>query len=322
MELTAQQLDQARGVLVGTACGDALGAPLEFGLVVHYPRPIGMQPGRGWKAGEWTDDTSMAIIIARGAAEHGVLTEAPALDAIAVGFEEWARTAPDVGIQTKAVIAAARAHNIDGVHMTLAAKAFADATAHADGNGSLMRTAPVALAFLDDPAGLAAAARAVSSLTHAGVDSTDACVLWTSAIRVAVMEGKLDGLRAGLEYIAPERRALWLQRIEEAEGAEPWDFPNNGWVVHALQAAWSAITCDRPHEGVEGLNAFTHGIDHAVRCGHDTDTVAAIAGGVLGGLHGLAAVPTEWRELLNGWPGMGASDLVALTDTLVGKVGA
>ncbi len=314
--MQTQQQDRARGVLVGMACGDALGAPLEFGPVVPYPAQIGMSGGGsfGWKPGEWTDDTSMAIVIGRAIAEHGGLGD-QALDAIAAGFHKWARTAPDVGNQTRHVLGAARFHGTDARHLAAAAAEFAAASSKADGNGSLMRTAPVALAFLDDAVACAAAARAVSALTHAGQDSQDACVLWTNAIRVAVVDGSLDGLSAGLEFIAPERRELWESRIAEAEAGEPWDFPKNGWVVQALQAAWSAVVCTRTHDSAPA-DAFAHGVDHAVRCGNDTDTVAAIAGGLLGALHGLEAIPADWSGLVNGWPGMRGDDLVAMADAI------
>lgn len=312
--MDTQQQDRARGVLVGTAAGDALGAPLEFGPVVPYPASVEMKAGRGWKAGEWTDDTSMAIVIARAIAEYGGLGEA-AMDAVASGFHTWAATAPDVGIQTRHVLAVAHRTGTGAAALAAASAEFAATHEHADGNGSLMRTAPVALAFLHDAEACAAAARAVSALTHAGDDSQDACVLWTNAIRVAVLEGTLDGLHAGLELLPAERRELWAARIAEAEAGEPWDFKKNGWVVHALQAAWSAVVCTVDHEGAPA-SAFARGVDHAVRCGHDTDTVAAIAGGLLGALHGLSSVPTKWLDVLNGWPDMRAADLVALSDAI------
>ncbi len=320
MELTEQQRDRALGVFAGTACGDALGAPYEFHGTVNYPTPITMTGGgdMGWKPGEWTDDTSMAVIIAQALAEQGTLT-ADALDVIAVGFEQWERTAPDAGNQTRAVMADVRAHRVSGASMTRASRVFAEGNPRADGNGSLMRTAPIVLAYLDDADAMVNAARAASALTHAAADSTDACVLWCYAIHVAVMDGTLDGLRAGLEYLAPERRAVWRERIDAAEGAEPWDFPRNGWVVEALQAAWASITCKRTHEGVDGLNTFARGLDHAVRCGGDTDTVSAIAGGLLGGLHGLSGIPTAWTDVVHGWPGLRASDLVALSERIIGR---
>lgn len=322
MQLTAVQQDRARGVLIGQACGDALGAPLEFGPVVPYPAQITMTGGGAfnWKPGEWTDDTSMALIIARAIAEHGAYGPA-ALDAIAEGFHEWARTAPDVGSQTRHVLGAARFGGLDAKHLMAAARTYAAQHERSDGNGSLMRTAPLALAFLDDPDGLAVAAREVSALTHAGEDAMDACVLWTSALRVAVVEGMHDGLEHGLSYIATERRALWEERIGEAEASEPWDFPKNGWVVHAFQAAWAAVACAQDHESAP-RDAFERGVDHAVRCGYDTDTVGAIAGSLLGALHGYGAVPSEWRDVLNGWPGMDADALVALTDRICADVEA
>jgi hypothetical protein len=58
-------------------------------------------------------------------------------------------------------------------------------------------------------------------------------------------------------------------------------------------------------------------LDAAVRCGNDTDTVAAIAGGLLGAAYGASAVPAEWRRVLHGWPGLSTRDLVALATRTV-----
>jgi ADP-ribosylglycohydrolase len=82
-------------------------------------------------------------------------------------------------------------------------------------------------------------------------------------------------------------------------------------VVQALQAAWSAIaTTD------EGPGQLPRTLDAAVRCGFDTDTVAAIAGGLVGAAYGASAVPSEWRQLLHGWPGIGARELADLATTI------
>ena len=55
-----------------------------------------------------------------------------------------------------------------------------------------------------------------------------------------------------------------------------------------------------------------------MRAGDDTDTVAAIAGGLLGATYGASAVPAPWRQLLHGWPGLRSPDLVALAKRIVG----
>ena len=194
-------------------------------------------------------------------------------------------------------------------------------TGRTAGNGSLMRTAPVALAYLDDEAALVEAARAVSELTHYDPDACDACVLWCLAIRHAILTGKLD-VRIGLQRIPRERRDLWVSRLTVAEASKPADFTNNGWVVEALQAAWSAIVTtpipqDDPANGLFRVDHLGLALDAAVRGGNDTDTVAAIAGGLLGAAYGASAVPADWRRLLHGWPGLATRDLAALATRIV-----
>lgn len=318
MELTREQWDRARGVLIGTAYGDALGAPLEFGPVVPYPVAIEMRAGRGWERGEWTDDTAMAIVIAQALA--ATQDFGTTLQATAEGWQRWRHESKDVGVMTSAVLDSAAARGAGATLLRAAAADYAARVARHDGNGSLMRTAPVALAFLDDAHACADAARAFSALTHAGIDSQDACVLWTNAIRVAVLDGVTDGLRSGIALLDAERRERWSALLDEAEAGEPWDFRANGWVVHALQAAWSAVYCQREHAGAP-VEDLLRGVDHAVRCGLDTDTVAAIAGGLLGALHGQDAISVETSASLHGWPGLRAPDLVALTEDLLRRRG-
>jgi protein-tyrosine phosphatase len=161
----------------------------------------------------------------------------------------------------------------------------------------------------------------VSELTHFDPEAGDACVLWCLAIRHGVLTGLLD-VRIGLHHIPAERRALWATRLDAAETAQPSDFHNNGWVVEALQAAWSAIATtpvpqDDPAARVFRADHLRLALDAAVRGGGDTDTVAAIAGGLLGAVYGASAVPAQWRRVLHGWPGLRSRDLVALATRIV-----
>ncbi|MGA5541256.1 ADP-ribosylglycohydrolase family protein [Mycobacterium sp. NPDC051198] len=309
--------DRVEGVLLGTAAGDALGAPYEFQPARGPELPVEMVGGGPWEPGEWTDDTSMAIAIAKVAATGADLRDPAAQDAIVKRWYEWSLVAKDVGIQTRSVLRAAGR----GGTITADAARAAAADVHAregrsGGNGSLMRTAPVAIAYLDDEDAMVEAARAISGLTHFETDAADATVLWCSAIRHAVLTTELD-VRIGLHHLDPDRRALWTKRLDEAEASRPADFPKNGWVVGALQAAWSAIsTTAADGRGPEHLR---RGIDAAVRSGNDTDTVAAIAGGLLGAAYGASAVPLQWRTLLHGWPGMRARGLVRLATAIEQK---
>ncbi|QII01995.1 ADP-ribosylglycohydrolase family protein [Rhodococcoides fascians A21d2] len=301
MQLTDIQRDRARGVLLGTAVGDALGAGYEFG----YPSPeteIDMIGGGSfdWAPGEWTDDTSMALCVAR------ALDTGGDVDDIAENFRAWfAQNPPDVGNQTRAVLSQA---TYSGAGMTAAAASLSGRTG---GNGSLMRTAPVALAYLDDAAGCRAAAARISALTHSDPRAGEACQLWSHAIRYAVLHGTYDGIVEFLDEAAREVRDYWRPLIHQAQVGEPADFSNNGWVVHALQTAWSAI-----HRSAGEERPLAAALELCVRAGGDTDTTAAIAGGLLGARWGASAVPRGWRDIVHGYPGLRADDLDRITSNI------
>jgi ADP-ribosyl-[dinitrogen reductase] hydrolase len=286
-------LDRAAGVLVASAAGDALGVPYEFGRPTGDPQMKGGGLG-GLAPGQWSDDTDMACAITRAALARKDLRTTKALDAIAAGFVEWRDSGPgDIGIQTSRVLGQRPASAAD---MTAIAHNLHQQTGRTAGNGSLMRTAPVALAHLHDEAALIEAARKVSALTHYDKDAQDACVLWCLAIRHTVLTGELD-VRVGLPHVDP----VWAGRLDEAEAHDPSRFHgNNGWVVAALQGAWSAV---------HGSTSLQDGLVRAVQGGGDTDTVAAIAGALLGARYGASAVPQQWRRALHGWPGWTARDL-------------
>lgn len=324
MNLSTAQLDRACGVLLATAAGDALGAPYEFEPPRGPDLEVAMVGGGsfGWNPGEWTDDTSMALAIAEVAATGADLRDEPAQTAIVTRWYDWSLTATDVGNQTRTVLGATGRAGVSAANALAASRMLHERTGHTAGNGSLMRTAPVALAYLDDEHALVDAARTISELTHFDPDAAEACVLWCLAIRHAVLTGDLD-VRAGLSHLSAARRELWTERLDVAEASVPSSFRRNGWVVEALQAAWSAITttpvpADDPTAGVFAADHLRLALDAAVRSGNDTDTVAAIAGGLLGARWGASAVPATWRRLLHGWPGLDARGLVSLATRIVG----
>ncbi|WP_439690579.1 ADP-ribosylglycohydrolase family protein [Curtobacterium sp. SP.BCp] len=301
--------DRAIGAVLGSAAGDALGAGYEFRPAVPEPTPIRMAGGGsfGWAPGEWTDDTSMAVPILRTLARGGDPASEPALDGLVAAWADWARTAPDVGIQTRNVLTGLEERTAECARV--AARQEHKYKGRSAGNGSLMRTAALVLGYLtgavDEELRLAEAARAISDLTHYESDAGDACVLWCVAIRKAVLTGELD-VMAGLDLLDLDKRRTWVDRIVTAEHSKPVDFTDsNGWVVSAFQAAYAAV---RKSTSLEDA------LVRAVRTGNDTDTVAAIAGALAGALYGVSALSTEWRELLHGWPALRADDLVALSE--------
>jgi ADP-ribosyl-[dinitrogen reductase] hydrolase len=296
--------DRIAGAMLGMAAGDALGAGYEF---ESSPQGEISMIGGGlgdFAPGEWTDDTSMAVCIAEVTATGSV-----DLEAIGDRFLDWARSGPpDIGVSTRRVLGrAGRGRDLPAV----AADFFAEHPRGAAGNGALMRTAPVAVAHLGDDDALASAARAVAELTHADPLAGDSCVLWCIAIDRAIRGRRLDGVHDGLGLLPGSRRGYWADALADAEQHPPRTFSGNGFTVTALQAAHAAIT-QTPVPERQPAHHLQHALVEAVRIGHDTDTVAAIAGMVLGARWGASAIPLGWRRLLHGWPGLRASDLTRL----------
>jgi hypothetical protein len=113
----------------------------------------------------------------------------------------------DVGVQTSNVLGAAEGNA--GALAAAAARRFEAHPRGAAGNGSLMRTAPVALAHLGDDRAIVDHAVAVSALTHGDPVAGEACALWCIAIDRAVREEGLDGIDDGLALLYPDRRVFW-----------------------------------------------------------------------------------------------------------------
>ncbi|RWR22910.1 ADP-ribosylglycohydrolase family protein [Agrococcus lahaulensis] len=290
MAPTSSQADRALGAILASAAGDALGAPYEFKAAVLPPTSITVHAGGGWELGEWTDDTAMAMPILRALSEGRSLDDESTLDLIVRDWAGWRVDAKDVGLQIGQVLRTLPVRTAESARAT--AEAVHHARGRSGGNGSLMRTGPVALGYLGDAAGAARAARAISDLTHFDVDAGDASVIWTLAILHAIETGELD-LDAGIGGLPVERQQRWRDLAVEAERRMPWELTaNNGWVVGAFQAAWSAIT----HS-----DTLAATLELAVRCGNDTDTVAAIAGSLAGAVYGASALPWSLQRHLHGW---------------------
>jgi len=303
-DLPARTLDRVVGALVGLATGDALGAGYEF-ATPPTGRAAMIGGGLGpWAPGEWTDDTQQAICVAESAATG-------ALDAGVVGQRllQWFAGGPkDVGNQTHAVLSAAcSSQDLHSVSQSY----FERRPGGAAGNGSLMRTAPVALAHLGDDEAIVAAACEISALTHADPLAGEACAIWCVAIDRAVRERRLDGIWDGVDLLPGDARTRWAGWLLAAETEPVSVFTPNGFVVRALQAAWAAIH-QTPVPAEEPCRHLQDALHTAVRVGDDTDTVGAIAGALLGARWGASAIPLAWKSMLHGWPGLATRDLLRL----------
>ncbi|MEU5894065.1 ADP-ribosylglycohydrolase family protein [Streptomyces sp. NPDC047461] len=303
---------RALGAVIGSAVGDALGAPFEFGpegaFCARFPHPGHggeMCGGGGWEPGEATDDTQMAVLVAESLLEHGGLE----LPDVFSRFRRWAAADPkDIGLQTEAVLSS-------GDPWDLAAALHFQTSQRAAGNGALMRAAPSAVFFAPQGRELTMdAARRLSALTHGDRAAWEGTAILHELIRTALTGADpLAALPAALTAVHPDHRQRYTTVL-----APDWHPDRatefNGAVWPCLgSAVWALRTTSSYEEAVRA----------AIDLGGDTDTVAAVTGGLAGAVHGIEAVPARWTEALHvPLPGFGervlrAPELAALARQLL-----
>lgn len=267
-------LARAQGCLLGQVAGDSLGSLVEFqsagSIRCQYPDgPRLLRDGGTWDliAGQPTDDSELALLLARCLVRDGAYHPEAALAA----YRAWYRSHPfDVG------------------STTIKALGYGQPDQASQSNGSLMRISPLGVwGHRLAPDETAELARQDSRLTHPHPACQEACAAFTVAIAYAVASGAApdqvyDYTLAWAERSARHPDALgWLR---DAATTRPDCF--SGWVRNAFQNAfWQLLHAPNLEEGVVGT----------VREGGDTDTNAAIAGALLGAVHGREAVPVQWR---------------------------
>ncbi|MFI2200557.1 ADP-ribosylglycohydrolase family protein [Streptomyces sp. NPDC020192] len=303
--------ERALGAVLGSAVGDALGAPFEFGpegaFSARFPHPghgAEMCGGGGWDPGEATDDTQMAVLTAESLVECGGLD----LPDVFHRFQRWAAADPkDIGLQTEAVLTG-------GDPWDTAAALHFQVNQRAAGNGALMRAAPSAVHFArHGRAATMDAARRLSALTHGDGAAWEGTAALHELIRVALTGADpLTAVPETLTALQPDHRqryAVVLSPDWHPDRATEF----NGAVWPCLgSAVWALRTTGSYEEAVRA----------AIDLGGDTDTVAAVTGALAGAVYGLSAIPTRWTEPLHvPLPGFGgrvlrARDLAELTKRL------
>ncbi|WP_276272282.1 ADP-ribosylglycohydrolase family protein [Haloarcula litorea] len=296
--------ETARGVLLGLACGDALGRPVEGWHADRIERRHGTVDsmlGNGvhhLPPGSITDDTEMALCLARSLAERETWDPDDAADR----FVAWARDDPTgMGGMTRRVLSRAS----KGEDWRTAARETWAASPEGQnaGNGSVMRCAPVAVAFAGDRERLVEASRESSRLTHWDPRCVDACAALNLAIAAAARgDDPVASAREGLRATVDDPSEEVLTALDRAVDGEA--LPVTAYVVDTLTAgAGHALAADSAREAIVA----------AVNNGGDTDTVGAVAGALAGARFGRERLPDAWLDDLEA-----REELTALADDLAG----
>jgi ADP-ribosyl-[dinitrogen reductase] hydrolase len=288
-------IDRQRGTLIGLAVGDALGAAVEFSSPGSFKPVTGYRTGgpHGLAAGEWTDDTSMALALADSISSSGW----DLADQMKRYLRWWLNgeysvngTCFDIGLATRA--------SLVKFQKTSDPLVSGDPSEHASGNGSIMRLAPVPIHWgflyperIDELARYAAE----SSLpTHASDQCLSACrylgVLLAALIHGEDKEHVLSPDWKVLQQLNQEK-PLHPLILEVAQGSfrhkQPPEISGSGWVVKSLEAAlWAFHNSDN----------FDDAVLRAVNLGDDADTTGAICGQLAGAYWGESGISEPLRS--------------------------
>jgi len=306
------KIDRARGALIGLAVGDALGAAVEFRSPGSFSPVTGFRNGgpHGLEAGEWTDDTSMALALADSIASVGW-----DLNDQAERYVEWWKTGKysvnghcfDIGITTRSALATYSA--------TKNASTSGIPSEEASGNGSIMRLAPLPIRYAylypNQVNELSRLAGESSLPTHASDQCVSAC-RYLATMLAALIHGE-----ERKKVLSPDWRPL--QQLNQARplhslihevasgsfrDKQPPAIQGSGWVVKSLEASLWAF---------QNADSFEEAVLNAVNLGDDADTTGAICGQLAGAYWGESKIPESLRS------GLARNDLLenALTGILV-----
>jgi ADP-ribosyl-[dinitrogen reductase] hydrolase len=279
-----------KGCMLGLAIGDAMGAPVEFMQRGTFKPVSGYRSGGKFRlnAGEWTDDTAMALCLAQSLLDCQGFDPADQLEKYLLWMHEgyMSCTGKMVGLgktcmRTLIRYRRTRQHYTDITHEKFS------------GNGSLMRLAPVCIYYVNDIKTAVNYAALSSKTTHGSPIAVDAC-RYFSYILVSLFNGMekemlfSDAFKINVRLFfknEPLHPALNHIVAGEYQNKKEDDISSSGYVIDSLEAAlWSFYH----------TSTFKDAVLKAVNLGDDTDTVGAITGQLAGACYGMPAIPEEW----------------------------
>jgi ADP-ribosyl-[dinitrogen reductase] hydrolase len=277
--------ERYRGCLLGLACGDAVGTSVEFMPRGSFEPVVDMRGGGpfGLSAGQWTDDTSMALCLAESLLTKGGFDPHDQMTRY-LNWWQWGYLSStgdcfDIGITVRQALSKFQATG----------EPFAGSPdPQTAGNGSLMRLAPVAMYFHPSLDKVFEFSAQSSRTTHAAPEAVECCGLLGTLISRAFSGMEKEEMLAVDPAQFSEARVVALAAGDYA-GKGRDDITGSGYSVASLEAAlWCfANECD-----------FEATILTAANLGDDADTTAAIAGQLAGAYYGVQKIPAGWMERL------------------------
>lgn len=259
-----------------------MGAPIEFQPRGCFAAVRDMRAGGRFRlpAGAWTDDTAMALCLADSLIAAPQLDEADLLDR----FCRWAEFGDNTSTGVAVGIGQITLRNL-GHYRRTGNLTAPPPQGRADGNGALMRLAPVAILHHANPEDAFDIAVRQGMTTHHSALSDEACG-FTGHLMAQLIHGKEWATAISNSKAKVSDENLQLRIDQRHADAEP---PSTGFVLDTLEAALWAI---------ERTGSFEEALILAVNLGLDADTVGAVTGQIAGARYGLSSIPARWLEPL------------------------
>lgn len=278
--------DRFRGCLFGLAVGDAVGTSVEFRPRGSFKPLTGLIGGGPFhlSAGQWTDDTSMALCLATSLVECGQFDARDQMERYCrwaeTGYLSSTGTCFDIG---GTVSSALRRFRQTGDPFSGSSDPWSA------GNGCLMRLAPIPMFFFPDIDGAERFAVDSSRTTHGAEECLGASRLLARIIMRALLGRPKDEVAlADTESSLGSSKIIAIARGDYRRKVEA-EIRGSGYVVDSLEAAmWCFMQ----------THSFEDAILRAANLGDDADTTAAVCGQVAGAYYGASAIPSAWLEKL------------------------
>jgi len=278
--------DRLSGAVWGHLIGDAMGVPYEFMPASAIQRVVwGHKGSHNQPPGTWSDDGGLMLALLDSLLNADFDLEDQGKRALRwLGGKAYA-PGPifDIGNTTNAAL--------DRVRHGLPASEAGGAAETDNGNGSLMRILPVALVDREEEDEvIVGRAMAASALTHRHPRSQVACAVYCLAATWLLRDAPpTESLGQALESFGAIATGPYAAELENL--TQYTRRTGSGYVLDTFWSAWTAFSESQ---------SYAETIERAIRFGADTDTTAAVAGGLAGIYWGRSGIPAEWLSGMRG----------------------
>lgn len=301
-----KEIDRSQGCIVGAAVGDALGMPIEFlgemeikkhyGRIEKFETPLSSHPSKHLKAGQWTDDTQLLLLMTESLIENK-------------GFEiyDFASRLAAWGKKHEENKAYSRYAELTNIKASRKLRRSLDphSTGYRSPNpGSIVRSIPIGIWYYKDIDAVVKYSKESSVPTHNSTEAKDSCL--AVALTCAYLLNGLsleESIKSTLQYLSVKKLKRTLNQVINMQDDEPEKVKS----VIGISTKASEVIAFAFYAFLHAKESFMDSVLTAVNVLGNTDTTGAVAGALSGAYNGLSRIPQDFTSRLE------AFDLLSTT---------